>query len=137
MIVDTNIILDLFGESNETAVRIGRVFAHHAVGRRMVVNQVIFAEVSPRQASQGDVERRMEQLGLKMVSLTNADAYRAGIAFRDYRRNGGPRETILPDFLIGAQAATRGWPILTRDRKRFESYFPEVELIDPLTVSHD
>lgn len=137
MIVDTNIILDLLGESNETAARIGRAFAHHAVGRRMVVNQVIFAEVSPRQASQGDVERRMEQLGLKMVSLTNADAYRAGIAFRDYRRNGGPRETILPDFLIGAQAATRGWPILTRDRKRFESYFPEVELIDPMTVSHD
>jgi predicted nucleic acid-binding protein len=137
MIVDTNIILDLFGESNETAARIGRAFARHAVGRRMVVNQIIFAEISPRQASQGDVERRMEQLGLKMVSLTNADAYRAGIAFRDYRRNGGPRQTILPDFLIGAQAATRGWPILTRDRKRFESYFPEVELIDPMTVSHD
>ncbi len=137
MIVDTNIIIDLIGGAAETAARIGRAFAYHGAGRRMIVNQIIFAEVSTRHVSQADVEARMEQLGLKMVSLTNADAYRAGIAFREYRRRGGPRETILPDFLIGAQAAVREWPILTRDRKRFEAYFPEVELIDPMTVSHD
>jgi hypothetical protein len=67
-----------------------------------------------------------------MVELTHEDAFRAGIAFQEYRRKGGPRQSILPDFLIGGQAANRGWPILTRDSKRFASYFPELTIIDPL-----
>jgi predicted nucleic acid-binding protein len=74
---------------------------------------------------------------LENMPFSNLDAYRASIAFRAYRQKGGPRTTILPDFLIGAQASVRGWPILTRDPKRFESYFPEVEIVDPLKAQND
>jgi len=38
---------------------------------------------------------------------------------------------VLPDFFIGAHAAVRGWPILTRDVGRYRAYFPTVELIAP------
>ena len=136
MIVDSNVLIDIIVSPKAVPGRIERAFAHHSSIRQMAINHVIFAEITPRHSRQVDVERRVHQLGLILIPFSNADAYRAGAAFREYRRRGGPRDSILPDFLIGAQAATRGWPILTRDQ-RFESYFPEVELIDPTMVSYD
>jgi predicted nucleic acid-binding protein len=55
----------------------------------------------------------------------------AGKAFRRYRRAGGPRTTVLPDFFIGAHAQIAGMPLLTRDVRRYRSYFPHVTLIAP------
>jgi predicted nucleic acid-binding protein len=49
----------------------------------------------------------------------------------DYRRNGGPRQSLLPDFYIGAHASIAGLPLLTRDPRRFRRYFPRLELIAP------
>jgi predicted nucleic acid-binding protein len=48
-----------------------------------------------------------------------------------YRRRGGSKAQVLPDFFIGAQAAVNGWPLLTRDAARFRTYFPTVEVIAP------
>ena len=58
-------------------------------------------------------------------------AHLAGQAFLKYRRQGGSRTAPLPDFYIGAHAQTSGWPLLTRDTKRYRTYFPEVSLIAP------
>lgn len=60
-----------------------------------------------------------------------AAAFLAGKAFLAYRRRGGERASPLPDFYIGAHAAVRGYRLLTRDRGRYETYFPKVELISP------
>jgi predicted nucleic acid-binding protein len=58
-------------------------------------------------------------------------AFLAGKAFFAYRRRGGARTTTLPDFFIGAHAAVKGYALLTRDRGRFETYFPTVEVVGP------
>lgn len=71
------------------------------------------------------------EVGVSLERLTLAECHRAGVAFAEYRRRDGKRTTILPDFLIGAQAELRGWPLVTRDRKGFASYFPDLEIIDP------
>ena len=52
-------------------------------------------------------------------------AWRAGVAFRQYRRKDSD-DPVLPDFLIRAQAAARNIPHLTRDRRRIKS-FPDVD----------
>jgi predicted nucleic acid-binding protein len=52
-------------------------------------------------------------------------------AFLAYRRGGGIKGNVLPDFFIGAHAAVMDWPILTRDVSRFRNYFPQVDLIAP------
>ena len=57
--------------------------------------------------------------------------YLAGIAHSQYRRAGGPRESILSDFFIGAHAAVLGCGILTRDARRYRNYFPRVPLVTP------
>jgi predicted nucleic acid-binding protein len=133
VIFDTNVILHLIDGDGPPAFHesIGRL----VVGNDIVVNEIIFAEVAGRYAVVEQAIAFFEQLGVKITRLSLGDCHRAGRAFKVYRSRGGVRSSILPDFLIGAQAANRGWPIVTRDRKGFATYFPEVELIDPYTDS--
>jgi predicted nucleic acid-binding protein len=134
MIVDSNVLIDILNPDNPEAEQVTDAFVRLSVDHSMRINLVVFAETCSRFVALEEAQRTMDRLGLEMADLSRLDAFRAGTAFREYRRKGGPRQSILPDFLIGGQAANMGWPILTRDPKRFASYFPEVELIDPLTT---
>lgn len=96
----------------------------------MAINHIILAEV----LSSRRVDRARELLAVyefRIEPLSDAVAARAGAAQRLYRERGGARAAIIADFLIGAHAAVRGWPLITRDRRRFAGYFPELELIAP------
>jgi predicted nucleic acid-binding protein len=55
----------------------------------------------------------------------------AGKAFLKYRRGKGKPTSPLPDFYIGAHAAIEGMALLTRDAKRYRTYYPKLELICP------
>ncbi len=132
MIADSNIVIDLLHGKDELAVQVIAAYEKLLLQHEMYINPVIFAETSSGLPAIELFEHRLSLLHISIEPLQNIDAFRAGHAFWKYRQNGGPRTTILPDFLIGAQASVRGWPILTRDPKRFESYFPEVEIVDPL-----
>ncbi len=48
-----------------------------------------------------------------------------------YRAGGGLRTGVLADFFIGAHAVVERLPLLTRDARRYQSYFPTIELITP------
>jgi predicted nucleic acid-binding protein len=133
MIVDTNVLLAIIEAEDEKDVT-GLALAKLSSTHSLYVNEIIFAEISGRYPNPTAVSADLNAFGLEFVRLSLDDCHRAGGAFRQYRQAGGTRTSILPDFLIGAQAATRGWPILTRDRKGFASYFPEVEIIDPMKV---
>lgn len=129
MILDSNIVLDLFDEPPGSpryeaieATRVGEAF----------VNEIVFAEVSSRFRDVAMLERALAILELPLVRLTLVECHRAGHAFREYRRRGGEKQSILADFLIGAQAELRGWPLVTRDRKGFQSYFPDLTIINPM-----
>jgi hypothetical protein len=132
MIVDSNVVIELLHGAGRRSEKIIDSYVLLASQRPPVINWVIFAETASGSPSLSAYEARIGELGLAIEPFANADAFRASGAFRAYRAKGGPRTTILPDLLIGAQAATRGWPILTSDPDRFESYFPEVELLDPM-----
>jgi predicted nucleic acid-binding protein len=131
MIVDSNVLIDILNPDSPEAERVLDVYWRLSSDHAIRFNLVVFAETCSRFVELEEAVAAMRELGLEMAELSLDDAFRAGVAFRAYRRNGGPRQSILPDFLIGGHAANRGWPILTRDPKRFASYFPEVELIDP------
>ena len=134
MIIDSNIFLHIVNPEDEASARVLAAFETVSLNSPVYINPIIFAEISAGFEACSVVEKLLAGLGVTVVGLSPEDAFQAGQAFLAYRRNGGPRTSILPDFLIGAQAASRGWPIMTRDPKRFSSYFPEVELIDPLKV---
>ena len=99
----------------------------------LVINQIIYAEFSMRYEAVDDVDDALPEDEFRRESLPFEAAFAASRAFSVYRRLGGPREKVMPDFLIGAHAAIRGYPILTRDPAGFRKYFPDVELITPDT----
>jgi len=129
LIFDSNIVLDLLDVPPGSPLY-GAIDAVRAP--RVHINEIVFAEVAARFVSLVLLETSLAALELSVERLTLLECHRAGQAFAEYRRRGGTRTAILPDFLIGAQAATRGWPLVTRDRKGFASYFPEITIIDPL-----
>src|SRR5688572_2373937 len=96
-------------------------------------NHVVVAELAGRAESETELARMLDVLAIKVEPLDDRTAFRAGQAFKVWIRNGGRRGAMLPDLLIGAHAAIRGAVVLTRDPRRFRTYFPEVELITPET----
>jgi predicted nucleic acid-binding protein len=97
----------------------------------LVINPIIFAEVSIGYSSIEDLEEVVPADVFRREPLPYEAAFLAGKCFLAYRRRGGVRISPLPDFYIGAHAAVRGYRLLTRDAARYRTYFPTVELIAP------
>lgn len=131
MIVDTNVLITAFDQGGADAAPYLDLLFDLRDEQQLHVNEIVFAELSGRFPSAEKLAAALSDLGVKITRLTLGECYRGGVAYREYRRRNGVRSTILPDFLIGAQAELRGWPVLTSDRKGFSSYFPTVEIIDP------
>lgn len=129
MILDTNVVIDLLDGSGSESFTDRIADLQAAQGAH--VNEIIFAELAGRFESAGQAEAFLERMTISLARLSLEECHRAGLAFREYRKSGGARTTILPDFLIGAQATVRGWPLVTCDRTGYARYFPELTLIDP------
>ncbi len=128
MILDSNVLIALFQHGQP---KLFDRLAEWQALRTIHINLVILAEVAPSFAALAEIGSALDRLDIVLTALNREDAFRAGQAFAEYRRRGGERTAILPDFLIGAQAEIRGWPLVTRDRKGFQSYFPGLQIIDP------
>jgi predicted nucleic acid-binding protein len=132
LLLDSNVLLDIFtGDSRwlEWSVEQIQPFADRP--GFLLINGVIYAEISARAQSQEDLDLNLAGLGIRAVEPGRAALFRAGQAFAAYRDRGGPRSVILPDFIIGAHAAELGVHLVTRDPRRYRTYFPELKLISP------
>lgn len=97
----------------------------------LYVNPIVYAEVSVRFSRIEDLEEALPREDFRRLDLPYEAAFLAGKAFLEYRRRSGTRASTLPDFFIGAHAAVSGLSLLTRDRARYETYFPTVRVISP------
>ena len=131
VLVDSNVLLDVLTESSAWWSWSSAAMARAANRARLVLNPVIFAEISIRFSRLEELDWVLEHAGLSREPIPWAAAFLAGKAFVDYRRRGGARRSPLPDFFIGAHAAVAGHELLTRDRTRYRAYFPTVALIAP------
>jgi hypothetical protein len=129
-LVDSSVLLDLFTDDPRWATWSQQALAEAADRGPVIINPMIYAEVSVRFSRLEDLE---EALGGDVVraQLPWEAAFLAGKAFQSYRRRGGPRTSLLPDFYIGAHAAVSALALLTRDGRRFSTYFPSIKLIRP------
>ena len=98
---------------------------------RLVINPVIYAEISIRYSRIEDLETALPHALIEREGLPFEAAFLAGKCFLAYRRRKGVRRSPLPDFFIGAHAAIAGFQLLTRDAARFRTYFPRLRLIAP------
>jgi predicted nucleic acid-binding protein len=97
----------------------------------LVINPVIYAELSLAFDSVKAVDDVVEDMGLIYQEVPRPALFLAGRAFVKYRRKGGTKSNVLADFFIGAHASVLSCSILTRDGRRYRSYFPRVTLVDP------
>ncbi len=131
--LDTNILVDLLeGADTKEADWSRRTLAVVAEDQPLVANLIVAAELAGYSASPDRLEASLADAEVELADLSFAVAGRAGAAFQEYRRRGGPREAILSDFLIAAHAAVLGATLMTRDR-RLASYFPDLTLLTPET----
>ncbi|MDQ5879743.1 MAG: hypothetical protein QG638_2480 [Pseudomonadota bacterium] len=131
LLVDTNVLVDVLEDDPEWADwSIGQLRAQSKI-HRLAINPIIYAELSLTFSTVEALDQVIDDLGVVMVELPRPALFLAGKAFVRYRRQGGTKGNVLSDFFIGAHAAVSKYPIVTRDTRRFASYFPSVKLIAP------
>ncbi|MSO98959.1 MAG: PIN domain-containing protein [Rhodospirillaceae bacterium] len=131
VLVDTNVLIDIVQNDRRWAAWSGEKLAACLINDAVNVNPVVYAELSAAYASIDLVEHLLAELGLGFTQTPQVALFLAGRAFREYRRRKGVKTGVLADFFIGAHAAVMGWPLLTRDARRYRAYFPMVDLIAP------
>jgi len=131
LLVDTNVLLDVLQDDPRWADWSIAQLRAQSQAHRLAINDVIYAELSLSFGSVQALDAVVARLRLDVEPLPRPALFLAGKAFLQYRRRGGTKTQVLPDFFIGAQAAVKGWPLLTRDATRYRGYFPTVELITP------
>jgi predicted nucleic acid-binding protein len=129
VLVDSNVILDVATEDKAWFQWSSTALQDAADSSILVINPIVYAEVSVRYATIEALEAAL--VGLRRDPLPWEGGFLAGKAFLQYRRRGGVRTATLPDFYIGAHAAIAGMTLLTRDPKRYRTYFPSLEIIAP------
>ncbi len=130
-LVDSNVLFDVATRTPDWWQWSLRQLNDAAMNGPVVINDVIYAEISSRYPSVDVVDSVMRDAGVDLVPMPRAALFLASKVYLRYRAAGGVRTGVLSDFFIGAHAEVQGLPLLTRDVGRYRSYFPKVELIAP------
>jgi predicted nucleic acid-binding protein len=130
-LVDTSVILDVVTEDAEWLEWSSSALAHAASAGRLVINPIIYAEVSVGFDAIEDLDAALPRDYFERRALPWDAGFLAGKCFLRYRHGGGTRPSPLPDFYIGAHAAIEGLALLTRDPRRYRAYFPKLRILSP------
>jgi hypothetical protein len=130
-LVDSNVLLDVLTEDPTWLAWSAEALARCANEGPVHINAIVYAEVSIGFARIEEVEAALPPDQVGRLPLPLEAAFLAGKAFLAYRRRGGVKTSTLPDFLIGAHAAVAGLRLLTRDARRYRTYFPSLTLVAP------
>ena len=131
VLVDSNVILDILLEDSTWFEWSAEQLSRCAEETILVVNPIIYAEVSIGFHRVEDLEGALPPDAFERQDIPWEAAFLAGKCFLAYRRAGGVRRSPLPDFFIGAHALVHKMRLLTRDTARYRSYFKSLELIAP------
>jgi predicted nucleic acid-binding protein len=131
MLVDTNVLVDVLQNDPQWADwSIAQLQAQSKV-HRLSINPIIYAELSLNFSTVEALDAVISRMELDLLDIPKPALFLAGKAFMQYRRGGRLKTNVLADFFIGAHAAVSGLPVLTRDTRRYQSYFPSINLVTP------
>lgn len=131
LLIDSNVLLDVLTEDRRWFDRSSAKLATLAEDHDLIINPIIYAEVSIGFDRIEELDAALSGESFRRDPLPWEAAFLAGKCFVRYRRAGGARRSPLPDFYIGAHAAVRRIPLLTRDPARYRRYFPRLEVVVP------
>jgi len=131
VLVDSNVLLDLLEDDPLWYEWSSRHLQLAADTSTLIINPVIYAEVSIGFQRIEEVEEALRLDSFERRPIPWEAAFLTGKCFMRYRKLGGIRRSPLPDFFICAHAAVGGLTLLTRDAPRYRTYFPSLSLIAP------
>ena len=131
VLVDSNVLIDVAEDDPVWGDWSRGALERLADSAPLVLNPLVYAEVSVSYARVEEVERFLPATVYRREALPYEAAFLAGKVFLEYRRRGGRSRSPLPDFYIGAHAAVCGHRLLTRDATRYRTYFPRLDIIAP------
>ncbi len=131
ILVDSNVLLDVMTEDPRWFSWSAAALERAADSARLVINAVVYAELSIRYSRIEELEEALPKALLLREAIPYEAAFLAGKSCLAYRRRGGTKRSPLPDFFIGAHAAVAGYRLMTRDAARYRAYFPKLSLIAP------
>lgn len=131
ILIDANVLLDVMTQDTRWLAWSAGAIERAADRHRLVINPVIYAEVSIRYSRIEELDAALPKTMFDREAIPYEAAFLAGKSFLAYRRRGGTKQSSLPDFFIGAHAAVAGYPLMTRDAARYRTYFPKLSLIAP------
>lgn len=130
-LVDSNVLLDVLTEDQSWLDWSSEALGRCAEEGPLVINPLIYAEVSIGFDRIEELDDALDPAVFQRRPLPWEAAFLAGKCFLRYRRRGGTRSSTLPDFYIGAHALIEGLTLVTRDAKRYRTYFPRLPLVAP------
>jgi predicted nucleic acid-binding protein len=131
LLVDTNVLVDVVQDDPKWAHwSIGQLRAQASI-HQLTINPIIYAELSLSFSTLERLNHAVSTLALELHEVPLPALFLAARAYAQYRKRGGSKSQVLPDFFIGAHAAVEGWPLLTRDASRFRTYFPTLDIVAP------
>ena len=131
LLVDSNVILDIFLDDPVWADWSESVLTDCSGRTTLYINNIIYTEVSVGFKNIEELESALHHGGFRMLEMPKEALFLAGKAYLQYKRGKGIKQSPLPDFYIGAQAAVLDMDLLTRDTSRYSTYFPTVRMIGP------
>jgi predicted nucleic acid-binding protein len=131
ILVDSNVILDIFNIDNNWFEWSSSQIEKLADTATFYINPIIYSEISISFSRIEELENALPADLFTFTDLPRQALFLAGKTFLSYKRNGGKRNSTLPDFFIGAHAVVEHMTLLTRDVSRYKTYFPSLQLITP------
>lgn len=131
ILLDTCVILDILDKESYWHTWAKETLRELTKTYDAVINPIIFSELCAGMESPAAVLKLLSRLNIGERPLNHDTLFLAAKAFLKYRKQGGEKTGVLPDFYIGAQAAVCKWPLISRDKGRYTSYFPTISVIMP------
>lgn len=131
VLVDSNVLLDVITGDPVWGDWSAQALAEQLERGELVINPIVYAEIAFDFDTIEEVDAMLPPADFDYAEIPREAAFLAARCHARYRAAGGARAMILPDFLIGAHATVERMALLTRDARRYRSYFPGLALIAP------
>ncbi len=129
--LDTNVLLDILIPNERFFERSLAAIQHAAQEGSLVICDPVYTELCAQFKSQADCDRFLSENRIAVERVSRLAMWTASVAWHAYRRAGGKRDRILPDFVIGAHARCQASRLISRDRGAYRQHFKDLPLVDP------